>query len=94
MFAGAILNFRMLFKVLLLKGCTPSFEVLEVSIFRSDEVKQNVTVYLQYANFKRGCFLVRGIYAQYLMCEEYFLVGKGGRCVGLTKLPSSCASCL
>ena len=30
-------------------------------------------------------------------CQEYFLgggVGKGGRCVGLTSLPASCADCL
>ena len=26
--------------------------------------------------------------------EEYFLVGKGGQCVGLTTLPHSCADCL
>ena len=26
--------------------------------------------------------------------EEYFLWGKGGRCVGLTTLPPSCADCL
>ena len=26
--------------------------------------------------------------------QEYFLGGKGGRCVGLTTLPSSCADCL
>jgi len=26
--------------------------------------------------------------------QEYFLVGKGGRCVGLTTLPPSCADCL
>jgi len=26
--------------------------------------------------------------------HEYFLVGKGGRCVGLTTLPPSCADCL
>ena len=26
--------------------------------------------------------------------QEYFLGGKGGRCVGLTTLPPSCAECL
>jgi len=26
--------------------------------------------------------------------QEYFLGGKGGRCVGLTTLPPSCADCL
>ena len=26
--------------------------------------------------------------------QEYFLGGKGGRCVGLTALPSSCVDCL
>jgi hypothetical protein len=26
--------------------------------------------------------------------QEYFLVGKGGRCMGLTTLPPSCADCL
>jgi hypothetical protein len=26
--------------------------------------------------------------------QEYFLVGKGGRCVGLTTLPPSSADCL
>ena len=26
--------------------------------------------------------------------EEYFLEGKGGRCVGITTLPNSCADCL
>ena len=26
--------------------------------------------------------------------QEYFLRGKGGRCVGLTTLPTSCAECL
>jgi hypothetical protein len=26
--------------------------------------------------------------------QEYFLGGKGGRCIGLTTLPSSCAECL
>jgi len=26
--------------------------------------------------------------------EEYFLGGKGGRCVGLTTSPTSCADCL
>jgi len=26
--------------------------------------------------------------------QEYFLRGKGGRCVGLTTLPPSCADCL
>jgi len=26
-------------------------------------------------------------------CQEYFLGGKGGRCVGLTTLPPSCADC-
>ena len=26
--------------------------------------------------------------------QEYFLVGKGGWCVGLTTLPPSCADCL
>jgi hypothetical protein len=26
--------------------------------------------------------------------QEYFLVCKGGRCVGLTTLPPSCADCL
>jgi hypothetical protein len=26
--------------------------------------------------------------------QKYFLVGKGGRCVGLTTLPPSCADCL
>ena len=26
--------------------------------------------------------------------QEYFLMGKGGRCVGLTTLPPSCADCL
>ena len=26
--------------------------------------------------------------------QEYFLGGKGGRCVGLTNLPPSCANCL
>ena len=26
--------------------------------------------------------------------QEYFLGGKGGRCVGLTALPPSCADCL
>jgi len=26
--------------------------------------------------------------------HEYFLVGKGGRCVGLTTLPPACADCL
>ena len=26
--------------------------------------------------------------------QEYFLGGKGGRCVGLTTLPPSCAYCL
>jgi len=26
--------------------------------------------------------------------REYFLWGKGGRCVGLTTLPPSCADCL
>ena len=26
--------------------------------------------------------------------QEYILVGKGGRCVGLTTLPPSCADCL
>ena len=26
--------------------------------------------------------------------QEYFLGGKGGRCVGLTTLPTSCADCL
>ena len=26
--------------------------------------------------------------------QEYFLGGKGGRCVGLTTLPLSCAECL
>ena len=26
--------------------------------------------------------------------QEYFLVGKGGRSVGLTTLPPSCAECL
>jgi hypothetical protein len=26
--------------------------------------------------------------------QEYFLGGKGGRCVGLTTLPHSCADCL
>jgi len=25
--------------------------------------------------------------------QEYFLEGKGGRCVGLTALPTSCADC-
>jgi len=28
------------------------------------------------------------------MSKEYFLVGKGGRCVGLKTLPLSCAECL
>jgi len=28
------------------------------------------------------------------LTEEYFLRGKGGRCTGLTTLPSSCANCL
>jgi len=27
-------------------------------------------------------------------CQEYFLWGKGGRSVGLTTLPPSCADCL
>ena len=27
-------------------------------------------------------------------CQEYFLGGEAGRCVGLTTLPSSCADCL
>jgi len=27
-------------------------------------------------------------------CQEYFLGGKGGRCVGLTTLPPSSADCL
>ena len=26
-------------------------------------------------------------------CQEYILRGKGGRCVGLTTLPPSCADC-
>jgi len=26
--------------------------------------------------------------------HEYFLVGKRGRCLGLTTLPTSCADCL
>jgi len=26
--------------------------------------------------------------------QEYFLGGKGGRCVGLTTLPPSCADCI
>jgi len=26
--------------------------------------------------------------------REYFLRGRGGRCVGLTTLPNSCANCL
>ena len=26
--------------------------------------------------------------------QEYFLEGEGGRCVGLTTLPPSCADCL
>jgi len=26
--------------------------------------------------------------------QEYFLGGKGGRCIGLTTLPPSCANCL
>jgi len=26
--------------------------------------------------------------------QEYFLGGKGGRCLGLTALPPSCADCL
>jgi len=26
--------------------------------------------------------------------QEYFMGGKGGRCVGLTTLPPSCADCL
>jgi len=26
--------------------------------------------------------------------QEYYLVGKGSRCVGLTTLPPSCANCL
>jgi hypothetical protein len=26
--------------------------------------------------------------------QEYFMRGKGGRCVGLTTLPPSCADCL
>jgi hypothetical protein len=26
--------------------------------------------------------------------QEYFVVGEGGRCVGLTTLPPSCADCL
>jgi hypothetical protein len=26
--------------------------------------------------------------------QEYFLRGKGGRCLGLTTLPPSCADCL
>ena len=26
--------------------------------------------------------------------QEYFMEGKGGRCVGLTTLPPSCADCL
>jgi len=26
--------------------------------------------------------------------QEYFLEGKGDRCVGLTTLPTSCADCL
>jgi len=26
--------------------------------------------------------------------QEYFLRGKGGRCIGLTTLPPSCADCL
>jgi hypothetical protein len=27
-------------------------------------------------------------------CQDYFLAGKGGRCVGLTTLPTSCSDCL
>jgi len=27
-------------------------------------------------------------------CQEYFLGGKGGQCVGMTTLPPSCANCL
>ena len=27
-------------------------------------------------------------------CQEYFLWGKGGRCVGLATLPHPCADCL
>jgi len=26
--------------------------------------------------------------------QEYFLVGKGSRCIGLTTLPPSCVECL
>jgi len=27
-------------------------------------------------------------------CQEYFLGGKGGRCIGLKTIPPSCADCL
>ena len=40
-----------------------------------------------------GCMYTY-VYIYTYIYQEYFLGGKGGRCVGLTTLPSSCANCL
>ena len=43
-----------------------------------------------------GCTMALGVDSAFKRngYEEYFLVGKGGQCVGLTTLPSSCADYL
>jgi hypothetical protein len=51
---GAFLNVRVLFRVLLLNGYTPSFRVLEVSFSEfDDEFTKMSLFYVRYANFNR-----------------------------------------
>ena len=38
--------------------------------------------------------ILRATASNRIECQEYFLWGKGGRCVGLTTLPPSCGDCL
>jgi len=63
---GAFLNVRVLFRVLLLNGCTPSFRVLEVSISGFDDFTKMLLFYVRYASFNRVNLLVLEIYVRQL----------------------------
>ena len=64
--SGAFLNVRVLFRALLLNGCTLSFRVLEVSISEfDDEVTKMSLFYVRYASFSRVHFLVLEVCARH-----------------------------
>jgi hypothetical protein len=52
------------------------------------------TVYTQHGKIVGDSFLKVDSASNRNEYQEYFLGGKGGRCVGLTTLPPSCANCL